>query len=79
MENTTDLIAVLDLKGQRVYNNRAYQELLGSPEPLRGTDSFREIHPDDQAAIRSLFSKRFAQVSGNARSIVWCFPMRQVR
>ena len=75
MENTTDLIAVLDLKGQGVYN-RAYQELLGSPEPLRGTDSFREIHPDDQAAIRSLFFlKRFAQVSGNARSIVWCFPM----
>ncbi len=55
MENTTDLIAVLDVKGKRVYSNRAYQALLGTQESLRGTDAFREIHPDDQAAIRSLF------------------------
>jgi two-component system, cell cycle sensor histidine kinase and response regulator CckA len=55
MENTTDLIAVLDTHGQRVYNNRAYQALLGAQESLRGTDSFREIHPDDQTAIRSRF------------------------
>ncbi|HKN85901.1 MAG TPA: response regulator [Nitrospiraceae bacterium] len=55
MENTTDLIAVLDIHGRRVYNNRAYQALLGTQEPLRGTDSFREVHPDDQAAIRMLF------------------------
>ncbi|WP_447983526.1 response regulator [Nitrospira sp. Nam74] len=55
MENTTDLIAVLDVTGKRVYNNRAYQTLLGTDESLRGTDAFREIHPDDQAAIRALF------------------------
>jgi two-component system cell cycle sensor histidine kinase/response regulator CckA len=55
MENTTDLIAVLDVQGQRVYNNRAYQTLLGVQEPLRGTDAFREIHPDDQGAVRALF------------------------
>ena len=55
MENTTDLIAVLDTDGRRVYNNRAYQALLGTQEPLRGTDAFLEVHPDDQAAIRMLF------------------------
>ena len=55
MENTTDLIAVLDTDGRRVYTNRAYQALLGTQEPLRDTDSFREVHPDDQAAIRMLF------------------------
>ena len=55
MENTTDLIAVLDTHGRRVYNNRAYQALLGTPESLRGTDAFREVHPDDQAALRMLF------------------------
>jgi two-component system, cell cycle sensor histidine kinase and response regulator CckA len=55
MENTTDLIAVLDKQGQRVYNNRAYQALVGSQESLRGTDSFREIHPEDQVAIRAGF------------------------
>src|SRR5690348_11670165 len=45
MENTTDLIAVLDTHGQGVYNNRAYRAHLGTQESLRGTDSFREIHP----------------------------------
>ena len=79
MENTTDLIAVLDLKGQRVYNNRAYQELLGSPEPLRGTDSFREIHPDDQAAIRSLFFETIRTGVGKRAEYRLVLPDGRVR
>lgn len=55
MENVADLIAVLDLNGRRLYNNRAYAPILGDPETLQGTDSFREIHPDDRERIRQVF------------------------
>jgi PAS domain S-box-containing protein len=54
-ENVADMIAVLDLDGHRVYNNPAYTPILGSPDSLRGTDSFQEIHPDDRERVRRVF------------------------
>jgi PAS domain S-box-containing protein len=54
-ENATDLIAVLDLEGKRIYISPSYQSILGDPESLRGTDSFQEIHPEDQEKIRNIF------------------------
>ncbi|MBI4548090.1 MAG: PAS domain S-box protein [Ignavibacteriae bacterium] len=54
-ENVSDLIAVLDLKGRRLYNSPSYRSILGDPEKLRGTDSFQEIHPADRKKIRRIF------------------------
>ena len=54
-ENVADLIAVLELDGTRVYNSPSYGKILGDPELLRGTDSFREIHPDDREKVKSVF------------------------
>lgn len=56
-ENATDLIAVLDLDGRRLYNSPSYASILGDPAALRGTDSFREIHPDDRERIREAFRR----------------------
>jgi len=55
-ENVTDMIAVLDLEGRRLYNSPSYRQLLGDMEHLRGTDSFSEIHPDDRARIVQVFN-----------------------
>ena len=79
MENTTDLIAVLDVTGKRVYNNRAYQALLGTEESLRGTDSFREIHPDDQATIRALFSETVRAGTGKRAEYRLVLPDARIR
>jgi PAS domain S-box-containing protein len=54
-ENVADMIVVLDLEGKRIYNSPSYREILGDPESLKGTDSFREIHPDDREMIKKLF------------------------
>jgi PAS domain S-box-containing protein len=54
-ENVTDLIAVLDLDGRRLYNSPSYAEILGDPEQLRGTESFVEIHPEDRERIKTVF------------------------
>ena len=54
-ENVDDFIAVLDLKGRRLYNSPSYARLFGDTEAIKGTDSFAEIHPDDRERIKQLF------------------------
>jgi len=56
-ENVTDLIAVLDLDGRRVYNSPSYSSILGDPEKIQGSGSFEEIHPDDRERIRRIFNE----------------------
>lgn len=51
-ENAADMIAVVNADGTREYNSPSYQRLLGySPEELRGTVAFEQIHPDDRAKV----------------------------
>ena len=54
-ENMVDLVAVLDLEGQRIYNSPSYSLLFGDPDALKGTDSFEAIHPDDRETVRAAF------------------------
>ena len=56
-ENVSDLIAVLDPEGRRIYNSPSYKLILGDPNSLRGTDSFSDIHPDDREMVRRTFLK----------------------
>lgn len=51
-ENSADLIAVVDKTGHRIYNNPAYERLLGyTQEELKTTISFEQIHPDDRPLV----------------------------
>jgi PAS domain S-box-containing protein len=54
-DHVEDLIAIVDTKGRRLFNSASYQQLLGDPGALLGTDSFEEIHPEDRQRIRELF------------------------
>ena len=54
LDNTSDLIAMLDTSGKRLYNNPSYHALFGDRD-LTGTDSFSEIHPDDRERVRKIF------------------------
>jgi PAS domain S-box-containing protein len=56
-ENVTDLIAVLDRDGRRLYNNPAYERSLGGSVVLQGTNSFHEIHPQDRDRIQQIFAR----------------------
>jgi diguanylate cyclase (GGDEF)-like protein/PAS domain S-box-containing protein len=55
-ENVEDFIAVLDLKGRRIYNSPSFARLFGDVNAMKGTDSFAEIHPDDRERVRQVFS-----------------------
>jgi PAS domain S-box-containing protein len=51
-ENAADMIAVVDTKGQRLYNSPSYEKLLGySQEELGKTSAFEQIHADDRTAV----------------------------
>src|SRR5947207_15797002 len=51
-ENAADMIALVDIKGKRLYNSPAYERILGySAAELGGTSSFEQIHPDDRFKV----------------------------
>jgi PAS domain S-box-containing protein len=62
-ENAADMIALVDVKGKRLYNSPAYKRILGySPAELSETSSFEQIHPDDRFKV--LEAAREARESG---------------
>ena len=62
-ENAADMIALVDVKGKRLYNSPAYKRILGySPAELGETSSFEQIHPDDRFKV--LEAAREARESG---------------
>ena len=51
-ENAADMIALVDVKGHRLYNSPAYEKVLGySPEELGKTSAFEQIHPEDRFKV----------------------------
>ncbi len=66
-ENISDLIAIVDLEGRRLYNSPSYRLLLEDPEELLGTDSFMDIHPEDREKVRRAFHEVVS--SGNGKHL----------
>jgi diguanylate cyclase (GGDEF)-like protein/PAS domain S-box-containing protein len=67
-ENAADMIALVDVKGRRLYNSPSYKRVLGySPTELSETSSFEQIHPDDR--MRVLEAAREARESGVGRQL----------
>lgn len=62
-ENAADMIAMVDVKGRRIYNSPSYTRILGySPAELSETSAFEQIHAEDR--IRVLQAAREARESG---------------
>jgi PAS domain S-box-containing protein len=62
-ENAADMIALVGSDGRRLYNSPAYEKVLGySPEDLKTTSSFEQIHPDDRPRV--LKAAENARLSG---------------
>jgi diguanylate cyclase (GGDEF)-like protein/PAS domain S-box-containing protein len=62
-ENAADMIALVDVKGHRLYNSPAYKRVLGySAVELGETSAFEQIHPEDR--FRVLEAARAARETG---------------
>ncbi|HZQ96518.1 MAG TPA: EAL domain-containing protein [Candidatus Sulfotelmatobacter sp.] len=67
-ENAADMIALVDVKGHRLYNSPAYQKILGySPAELGETSAFEQIHPEDR--YRVLEAAREARQTGQGKRL----------
>ena len=52
-ENAADMIAVVDIEGNRIFNSAAYEKVLGySPAELKSSSSLAQIHPDDVEKVK---------------------------
>jgi diguanylate cyclase (GGDEF)-like protein/PAS domain S-box-containing protein len=67
-ENAADMIALVDVKGNRIYNSPAYKRILGySAAELGETSAFDQIHPDDRFKV--LEAAREARSTGVGRKL----------
>jgi len=62
------MIALVDVKGRRLYNSPAYKRILGySPAELSETSAFEQIHPDDRFKV--LEAGREARKTGEGKRL----------
>jgi diguanylate cyclase (GGDEF)-like protein/PAS domain S-box-containing protein len=67
-ENAADMIALVDMKGRRLYNSPAYKRVLGySAAELGETLSFEQVHPDDRFKV--LEAAREARSTGVGKKL----------
>src|SRR5258708_23093212 len=67
-ENAADMIALVDVKGHRLYNSPAYKRILGySSAELSENSSFEQIHSDDRFKV--LEAAREARATGIGRKL----------
>ena len=67
-ENAADMIALVDMKGHRLYNSPAYKRILGySAAELGETSAFEQIHLDDR--LRVLEAAREARSTGVGKKL----------
>ena len=51
-DSGSDLIAIVDTRGRRLYNSPSYERVLGySMEELKNTSGLDQIHPEDRAQV----------------------------
>ena len=63
LDSMSDLVAMLDVDGKRLYNSPSYKALFGDRD-LNGSDSFVDIHPDDRDRVRRVFRETVASGVG---------------
>jgi two-component system cell cycle sensor histidine kinase/response regulator CckA len=52
-ENAADMIAVVGVNGERLYNSPSYEKILGYiPNEIEGTAGFEQIHPEDREKVK---------------------------
>ena len=67
-ENAADMIAVVDMKGNRLFNSISYQRVLGyTPDELRASSGFEQIHPEDCETVKKAAEE--AQRSGIGKTL----------
>jgi PAS domain S-box-containing protein len=64
-ENAADMIALVDARGQRLYNSPAYLKILGrTPAELKESSPLEQVHPEDREQLDEAARAAFRGDSG---------------
>ena len=66
-ENAADMIAVVNKKGNRIYNSPAYQKILGYSQDDLAESPLEQIHPEDRARVHGAAEK--ARITGRGERL----------
>ena len=77
--NVSDLIAVVDATGKRLYNSPSYGKILGDSAKLAGTNSFEQIHPEDRERVKRVFLETIRTEVGQRIEYRFLLPDGSVR
>lgn len=78
-ENSDEFIAVLDLKGRRLYCSQSYAKLFGDVNSLIGKDSFADVHPEDRGYLQQIFKETVQTGNGMQASFRFVLPDGNIR
>src|SRR6266581_4309791 len=78
-ENASDLIALIDPQGRRVYVNPAYDVLFGDHKAMTGSNSFDDVHPEDRERVRQSFFDTVHDGQGRRTEFRFLLPNGEVR
>jgi len=70
---------VLDRDGKRLYNSPSYREFFAPVRDMYGTDSFNEIHPEDQERVKQVFRETVQTGIGRQINYRWLMADGSVR
>jgi two-component system cell cycle sensor histidine kinase/response regulator CckA len=74
-ENASDMIAVVDIEGRRIFNSLSYQKILGyPPDELQDSSAFEQIHPEDRERVKKAAEE--ARTAGTGRTLEYRFRHR---
>ena len=79
LDTISDLVALIDINGKRIYNSPSYKKSLADPEKLRGTDSFHDIHPEDRDRVMEIFRRTVRTGVGERAEYRFLLPDGSVR
>jgi len=67
-DSAADMIAVVDMNGNRIYNSQSYSRVLGyNQEELKHSSAFEQIHPEDREKVQRAAAD--ARQSGIGRTL----------
>lgn len=71
-ENAVDMIAIVDMRGRRLFNSLSYEKVLGyTTDELHSSSAFDQIHPDDRKLVEQATEE--ARASGTGKTLDYRF------
>src|SRR5258708_14834822 len=78
-ENVGDLVAMVDTEGRRIYNSPSWRSVFTDDRIQPGTNSFKEIHPEDRERVKAIFRETVETGVGRRTEFRFLLPDGSLR